>query len=130
MASQSLLGGLMFYRVLEKGHQPGWAAFIPFYNYALVFKMTRKSPALSLIFVDGFIPVIGIIFSIIGLIFLATAAGNAFGKSGGFIVGLILLAIVFFPILGFGSSRYIFDGDAEPRGFDVLPPIGTPSPPQ
>jgi hypothetical protein len=120
----SLIGGLCFYKVLEKGHQPGWASFVPFYNYALLFKMSGKNPALALIFVGGFIPVIGFICSVVGLILLGMAVGKAFGKDGGFIVGLVLLGIVFYPILGFGSSRYVLDGSApvEPQGFPVLPP--------
>jgi hypothetical protein len=118
----SLLGGLMFYKVLEKGHQPAWASFIPFYNYALLFKMSGKNPALALLFVAGVIPVVGMIFTFIGLIMLGMAVGKAFGKSGGFTAGLILLGLIFYPILGFGSSRYILDGAAPAQGFPVMPP--------
>ena len=32
---------------------------------------------------------------------------KSFGKDEGFTVGLILLGIVFWPILGFGDARYI-----------------------
>jgi hypothetical protein len=39
---------------------------------------------------------------------------KAFGKSGGFAAGLIFLGIIFFPILGFGSSQYMY-GDAAPK---------------
>jgi hypothetical protein len=31
---------------------------------------------------------------------------KSFGKSEGFTVGLILLPIVFYPILGFGDAKY------------------------
>jgi hypothetical protein len=29
-----------------------------------------------------------------------------FGKSGAFVVGMIFLPFIFFPILGFGSATY------------------------
>jgi hypothetical protein len=32
---------------------------------------------------------------------------KSFGKDEGFTVGLVLLGIVFFPILGFGSAQYL-----------------------
>lgn len=32
---------------------------------------------------------------------------KAFGKSGGFAVGLVLLPLIFFPILAFGNVEYI-----------------------
>jgi hypothetical protein len=49
------------------------------------------------------IPYVGMVVSVIVLIKLA----RAFGKGGGFATGLILLGIVFIPILGFGSARYL-----------------------
>jgi hypothetical protein len=39
---------------------------------------------------------------------------KAFGEGGGFAAGLIFLGIIFFPILGFGSSQYVF-GSAVPK---------------
>ncbi len=49
-----------------------------------------------------FIPIVNLV---IGILALAGLAAN-FGKSGGFVVGLILLPIVFFPILAFGDAEY------------------------
>ena len=49
-----------------------------------------------------FIPLVGIIVFIIACISLA----ERFGKGAGFGVGLGLLGIVFFPILGFGDAQY------------------------
>jgi hypothetical protein len=31
---------------------------------------------------------------------------KSFGKDEGFTVGLVLLGIIFYPILGFGSAKY------------------------
>ncbi|HEY2587019.1 MAG TPA: DUF5684 domain-containing protein [Tepidisphaeraceae bacterium] len=117
----SLLGGLMFYKVLEKGGQPAWASFVPFYNFALLFKMSGKNPLLALLMVGAFVPIVGGIFVLIGWILMGLAVGKAFGKDGGFIAGLVLLGVVFYPILGFGQSRYLA-GAAQPQGFPVMPP--------
>ena len=32
---------------------------------------------------------------------------KSFGKDEGFTVGLVLLGIIFWPILGFGSAKYL-----------------------
>ena len=47
-------------------------------------------------------PLIGLLLGLFDSIRLA----KAFGKSGGFGVGLALLAIIFLPILAFGSAKY------------------------
>ena len=48
------------------------------------------------------IPFVNIVISIIINIELA----KKFGQSAGFAVGLILLPIIFYPILGFGGAKY------------------------
>ncbi len=48
------------------------------------------------------IPFVNFIILIILLIDLA----KSFGKGVGFGIGLLLLAVIFFPILGFGSAQY------------------------
>ena len=49
-----------------------------------------------------FIPIVNIVISILAIAGLA----KNFGKGVGFILGLIFLPIIFFPILGFGSAKY------------------------
>lgn len=49
-----------------------------------------------------FIPIVNLIIAI-----LAAAGLSAnFGKGAGFTVGLILLPIIFYPMLGFGGAAY------------------------
>jgi hypothetical protein len=48
------------------------------------------------------IPFVNFIIAIILIIDLA----KSFGKGVGFGIGLILLSLIFFPILGFGSAQY------------------------
>jgi hypothetical protein len=49
-----------------------------------------------------FIPFVNIIILIIVDLELA----KKFGQSTGFAIGLILLPVIFYPILGFGSAQY------------------------
>ena len=88
------------WKVYEKAGEPGWTALVPIYNAIVLLRIVgmRVWWILPLL-----IPYVGIVVSVIVLIKLA----RAFGKGGGFATGLILLGIVFIPILGFGSARYL-----------------------
>ena len=44
---------------------------------------------------------------------------KSFGKGVGFGIGLILLAVIFFPILGFGSAQY--QGPSASPGIPLSP---------
>ena len=48
------------------------------------------------------IPIVNFILAIVLCIDLA----KSFGKGAGFGIGLALLGVIFFPILGFGSGQY------------------------
>lgn len=87
------------WKVFEKAHQPGWAAIIPIYNLYIMTKIAGKPGWWVLMF---FIPLINYIF----VIWLYNMISKSFGKDEGFTVGLVLLGIVFWPILGFGSAQY------------------------
>jgi len=51
-------------------------------------------------------------------IWVTNLLSKSFGKDVGFTVGMILLPIIFYPILGFGSATY-----KGPAGA-VMPPAG------
>lgn len=85
--------------IFSKAGQPGWAAIIPIYNVYVMLLVAGK-PGWWLILM--LIPVVNIVVGILTLVGMA----EKFGKGVGFVVGLILLPIVFYPILGFGSSTY------------------------
>ena len=87
------------WRVFTKAGQPGWAALIPFYNLYVLLQVAGK-PGWWLILL--LIPLVNIV---IGIMTLAALAAK-FGKGVGFTIGLILLPIVFYPILGFGGAQY------------------------
>ena len=85
------------WKIFSKAGQPGWAAIIPIYNLFVWCKIVGR-PAWWILLLLICFP----IFYIILCIDLA----KSFGKGVGFAVGLILLSIIFFPILGFGSATY------------------------
>ena len=93
---------LMFvalWKVFTKAGQPGWAALIPIYNFYVMLKIAGK-PEWWLILL--FIPLVNFV---VGIMMLVGLASN-FGKGVGFVVGLIFLPFVFYPILAFGSAEY------------------------
>ncbi len=100
------------WQVFVKAGRPGWAAIIPFYNYYVLLKIVGR-PGWWLILY--FIPLVNIIVWII----VAIDLSKSFAKSTGFAVGLILLAFIFIPILGFGPASYAGPYAAGPRAMTV-----------
>jgi hypothetical protein len=100
------------WQVFVKAGHPGWAAIIPFYNYYVLLKIVGR-PGWWLILY--FIPLVNIIVWII----VAIDLSKSFAKSTGFAVGLILLAFIFIPILGFGPASYAGPYVAGPRAMTV-----------
>lgn len=102
------------WKMFKKGNQPGWAVLIPFYNQYIQCKMVGVNPWWILITVIASllssIPVLGGLLSaaisIYFAILLGVSTARAFGKDDAFAVGLILLPVVFYPILGFGKAEY------------------------
>ena len=90
---------ITMWKIFSKAGEPGWAAIIPIYNVYVLLKIAGKPGWWLLLF---FIPVVSLVIAIIVLLGLS----ERFGKGGGFAAGLILLPIVFFPILAFGSATY------------------------
>ena len=87
------------WKVYSKAGKPGWASLIPIYNTYVLLKIGGK-PGWWLVLL--FVPVVNLVIIILALL----AVAKAFGKGGGFVVGLILLPIIFWPILAFGDAAY------------------------
>ena len=102
-----------WWMVFTKAGRPGWAAIIPIYNMVVMLEIIGRPWWWIFLYL---IPLANLVFGIIVGVDLA----RSFGRSTGFGVGLALLSAIFYPILGFGSSRYI--GPAA-RG-DTLRPAG------
>jgi Family of unknown function (DUF5684) len=88
------------WKVYEKANQPGWACLVPIYNFYVLLKIAGK-PGWWLIML--LIPIVNVVFAI----WTINMISKSFGKDEGFTVGLLLLGIVFWPILGFGEARYL-----------------------
>lgn len=87
------------WKLFTKAGRPGWASLIPIYNGVVLFQIAGK-PGWWVILM--FIPVVNLVIAIMALIGLA----QNFGRGAGTAIGLLLLPIVFYPILAFGSARY------------------------
>ena len=127
----SLALGIMMiialWRILKKSGNAGWKALIPVYNEYMLFKISWKKKyfwtMLLLAFIGGvaggFAPalpeyasVLLIAQTVLAFIALVIALkcefklAKAFGKGAGFGIGLILLPVIFYPILGFGKAKF------------------------
>jgi hypothetical protein len=98
-AAYAILIIAAWWKIFSKAGQPGWAAIIPIYNLYVWCKIVGRPWWWILL---TLIPLVNFIILIILFIDLA----KSFGKGVGFAIGLILLSIIFFPILGFGSATY------------------------
>jgi len=99
------------WKIFTKAGKPGWAALVPIYNQIVMLEVVGKPAWWLLLF---FIPVVGLVINIIVMVELA----KVFGKSGGFVVGLIFLTPIFIMILGLGNSQYV-----GPGGAGAVPPV-------
>jgi hypothetical protein len=99
-----------YWKVFVKAGRPGWAALIPIYNIYVLVKIAGRPGWWVILY---FIPIVSLVIAII----IGVDVARNFGRGSGFGVGLALLAPIFFPILGFGSSTYVgHRGGVEPAG--------------
>jgi len=97
-----LIGLLMIvamWKVFVKAGQPGWASIIPIYNLYIWCKIVGRPWWWILLMLIPFV-------NFIILIILCIDTAKSFGKGAGFGIGLALLGVIFWPILGFGSAQY------------------------
>jgi Family of unknown function (DUF5684) len=95
-----LLTAVVLWRVFTKAGQPGWQGLIPIWNVLVVLYIAGRSAWWIVLLL---IPIVNIVVVIVVAIDLA----KAFGRGGGFAIGLFLLPPIFLLILGFGSARYV-----------------------
>jgi hypothetical protein len=111
----ALLLIVAMWKVFTKAGQPGWASIIPIYNLYIWCKIVGRPGWWILLML---IPFVNIIVGIILCIDMA----KSFGKGAGFGIGLALLGVIFFPILGFGNAQY--------QGPSASPRLAVSPPPQ
>jgi hypothetical protein len=88
-----------WWKLFVKAGEPGWAAIVPIYNLIVLIKIAGK-PIWWIVM--AIIPCLNIIF----LILVALEIAKAFGKDVGYAIGLFLLPMVFYPLLGFSNAQY------------------------
>ena len=88
-----------YWKVFEKADIEGWKGIIPIYN---TYKMVELSVGNGWLFLLYCIPIVNI-----GMwYYQAQCVAKSFGKSSAFGWGLMLVPVVFYPLLGFGSDSY------------------------
>lgn len=105
---------ISYWKIFEKAGKPGWASLIPFYNIIVLLEIVGK-PTWWIILI--IFPCTSFIFAI----WVTNLLSKSFGQSEGFTIGLLLLGVVFYPILGFGNYKYIGPAGA-PGGVRPLDP--------
>lgn len=88
-----------FWKTFTKAGHPGWAAIIPIYNAYILLKIAGRPGWWLLLLL---IPLVNVVIAVI----VALDVAKAFGKGAGFGLGLVFLAFIFYPILGFGDATY------------------------
>ncbi len=116
------------WRILSKAKQPGWGAIIPFYNTYLLCKISGVNPWWIVIClfspILNVIPIVGTLacgaISIYFMILLNVSLARSFKKDDSFAIGLILLAPIFYLILGCNNSEYEGENSMEDFVFNQL----------
>jgi hypothetical protein len=88
--------------IYNKAGKPGWAAIIPIYNTIVLLEIVKKPWWWIFLLL---IPLVNIVFIII----IYNNLAKVFGKDVGYTIGLLLLGFIFFPLLAFGNSKYIWN---------------------
>lgn len=112
---------ISMWKIFLKAGQPGWAAIIPIYNIFVLLQIVRKPIWWIVLF---FVPFVSFIMSLVVIAFL----GKSFGKGFGFILGLIFLPFIFYPILAFGDSAYMSGMSSPASPMPPMPPSPSPAP--
>lgn len=104
------------WKIYTKAGEEGWACLIPFYSFYVLCKFCGVKNWWLI-----FIPLANIYIAIVAIFALA----KSFGKDVGFGVGLLLLGFIFYPILGYGDSRYVGpNGIPVSKDNDLLSTLG------
>lgn len=90
---------VIMWKVFTKAGYPGIGAVIPIYNVYVEVKIAGYSGIAMLWFL---VPIANVIFAFILIFKIA----EKFGKGGGFALGMIFLAPIFWGILAFDDSTY------------------------
>jgi hypothetical protein len=89
-----------FWKIFSKAGKPGWAAIVPIYNVVVYLQVVNR-PIWWIILL--LIPIVNIVV----LIILTNDLAKSFNKGIGWTIGMLLLGVVFYPMLAFGSDPFV-----------------------
>jgi hypothetical protein len=87
------------WKIFTKAGEEGWMSIIPVLNIIILLKITRKPVWWVVLF---FIPFVNVVAAFLVHMELA----KVFGQGMGFVIGMVFLPFIFYPMLAFGSARY------------------------
>ena len=99
-AVASILMLVSMWKVFVKCGKPGWAAIIPVYNMYIMCEIAEKPWWYILLFLVPFA-------NIYAMFVLYDGVAKKFGKTTGFIIGMMFLPFVFWPMLAFSKNDLI-----------------------
>ena len=102
----SILMIISLWKIFKKAEKPGWASVIPIYNIYIMCEIAEKEWWYVLLSCVPFA-------NIYAMIVLYNGMAKRFGKSGGFVAGMILLPVIFFPMLAFGKDAAIVNNQSN-----------------
>jgi len=131
---------LMYWKVFEKAGQEPWKGLVPIYQFYVIIQIVGRPVwwfwVIVGCFIGSVIPLLNLIAWIplfVMFLLIALDMARCFGKSNGFGIGLWLLSIIFYPILGFGDAQYqgpLAAAGAQAGGGGYGQPMAPPPPVQ
>jgi hypothetical protein len=102
------------WKIFEKAGVAGWKAIIPIYNTWLLAEISGRPGWWGLAPLLGIVPYIGGLAAAVVMIIIYIDLVKAFGKETIWVLLLIFLPVVGFPMLGFGDAKYTKPSGASP----------------
>ena len=122
----SIIAGKIFQKAGKKFNR----GFIPIYNEWLMFEIAGLPGALVLVYLLGFIPILGTIVVLVVSLILAINLAKKFNKSTLFAVfGLFIFSLIGYLILAFDKSTYNFNNSVDNNQYGTPPDSNAGLPP-
>jgi hypothetical protein len=101
------------WKIYQKAGKPGWTSIVPIYNAIIMLDIIRKPRWWIILMI---IPYVNLVMAFIVSYHLA----KVFGKDIGYMLGLVFLPFIFYPMLAFGSAQY--NGALQPQALHPQQP--------
>jgi len=109
---------ISYWKIFKKAGKEGWEAIVPGYNIAILSSLAGITPYAGFVVLGLLIPGINSL-AILALFALhvinSVKLAEAFGKDSGFMLGMILVPFIFYPMIAFDEGAtynkdYMFKG--------------------